>query len=43
MGEWGDRDTGRTEVTPWRDEGTFRTQMGTEGAQRNRKGGGDEE
>ena len=38
MGEWGHRDTGRTEVTPWRDGGIFRTWMGTEGEQRDRKG-----
>ena len=38
MGEWGDRDTGRTEVAPWGDGGIFRTQMGTEGPQRDRKG-----
>ena len=26
------------EVTPWRDEGIFRSRMGPEGAQRDRKG-----
>ena len=41
MEEWGHRDTGRTEVTLWRDGGTFRTWMGTEREQRDRKGGGD--
>ena len=38
MGEWGHRDTGRIEGTPWRDGGIFRTWMGMEGSQRDRKG-----